>query len=175
MIAMILAVFSTNETMAQLEDDIVNNPAPISNVTKSSSIVPPNAVWTFKVKLWRLCRPDGSGGVSDPGAKLVNIVYNLNNVFPSKIRFVGKGYEDYKHSDYNTFTKSAFNRFQQNVAFTDYSYIHILVGGTNTTSDGFAGIAELAGHSLFVKANKIYSSTMIHEIGHNFSLLHTHY
>ncbi len=119
-------------------------------------------------------KSDGSGGIST--ADMNTALEDLNTQFAAAMIVFNQVSVDYISNDtyYDLNIANRFSLWQinRNSGAINIYFVNDLF---NTAGDHYNGVAELPGNALAVtKSAAVNSSTLAHEVGHNFYLLHTH-
>ncbi|WP_345274347.1 T9SS-dependent choice-of-anchor J family protein [Flaviramulus aquimarinus] len=139
--------------------------------------VPTTSINSIPVKAHVIRRSDGSGGLSQ--SSLNNAITNLNNQYADAyLEFFlcdGINYIDddslyhFKKENENTLTETHYVSGLINIYFTDYI--------ENDSEQSICGYSDNMGRNDLVVINNscaLNNSSLAHELGHFFSLLHTH-
>lgn len=176
-------------------------PQPPSTIfSKSTLAIPPASnKYVFNIKFHIVKNDDGTGVTANYGeAEVMNAIMILNTHYnPYNIFFKYQGFDvvySTLHMKIRSFVGGAANQNTSHPFFTDlvqysktgmtapvYNYnamnMFIVEGIDISTVDGLAktaGVANRPGVDSVLAYNTFLSSSMPHEIGHNFNLYHIH-
>lgn len=154
--------------------------------------------YVFNVRFHIVKNTNGTGVTQNYGeAELMNAMKILNTTYnPFLIYFKYKGFDVIQNSTYMKIRSSVGGAFNQNtthplfndlVSYSktmtnpvyDYSAMNLFIlekidESTTTLQTQTAGVANLPGVNSAFSYNSFLTSTLPHEIGHNFNVLHTH-
>ena len=201
-IALLLNSFFTFSQILDCPDypnpDFVQPP---TNIYSRSTLTPPPASnkYVFNMKFHIVKNTDGTGVTANYGeAEVMNAIMILNTHYNQyNIFFKYIGFDVIKNSTYmklRSFAGGAANQNATHPFFADmvqysktgvtnpvYNYnamnLFIVEGidiSTTTNLPATAGVANRPGVDSVFSYDNLLKSTLPHEIGHNFNLLHTH-
>lgn len=176
-------------------------PEPPTNIfSRSTLVVPPASTrYVFNVRFHIVKNTNGTGLTANYGEnEVMNAIMTLNTHYNQyNIFFKYKGFDVIQNTTYTkirSFAGGAQNQNATHPFFADilqysktgmttpvYDYkamnLFIVEGidiSTTTNNAQTAGVAYTPGIDSVYAYNTFLSSTLLHEIGHNFNLLHTH-
>ncbi|GAA4955445.1 hypothetical protein GCM10023314_31480 [Algibacter agarivorans] len=171
---------TSSETIAyykSLKPDLKKYEQEFFSYRYNKGSIPSTTINSIPVKAHIIRRSDGSGGLSQ--ASLNNAITNLNTLYAEAylefflcdgIDYIDDdGLNNFKKGDENTLTEANYVSGLINIYFTDYI--------ENESEQSICGYSDNIGRNDIVVMNNSCAtndSSLAHELGHFFSLLHTH-